>query len=78
MLPGLWSILFSLGVFASMSMLPRGVVWIGVHYLITGLFCLVAGLGDQALAPWTMLLTFGAGQFLSAGLLYLTLERPND
>ncbi len=75
-LPGVWSILFSLGVFCSLSILPRGGFSIALHYLLSGVLCLRFGNGHHALAPWTMLVTFGLGQFLSAFVLYFMLERP--
>src|SRR5690606_19124297 len=34
MLPGLWALVFSLGVFASHRLLPRPVVWVGVYYTV--------------------------------------------
>ncbi len=36
MLPGLWMILFSLGVFASARLLPRATFVVGGYYLIAG------------------------------------------
>ncbi len=75
MLPGLWSILFSLGIFASMRLLPRATFWVGVHYLAAGIFCLILAQGDDAFSPWAMALPFGIGQFMAAGILYWTLER---
>jgi len=77
MLPGLWAILFSLGVFASCRLLPRPVVCVGLHYLITGLVCLMLFRNEHALSPWAMVLTFGIGQLLTAAILYFTLERPH-
>ncbi len=41
MLPGLWSILFGLGVFASCRVLPRAMFWVGGFYLQAGLGCLI-------------------------------------
>jgi hypothetical protein len=41
MLPGLWSLFFGLGVFASSKLLPRPIVWLGVYYLLAGTLCLV-------------------------------------
>lgn len=75
-LPGIWSILFSLGVFSSLSILPRGALSIAVHYMMTGIICLQFAQGEAAFAAWTMLVTFGAGQLLSAFVLYYNLERP--
>jgi len=75
MLPGLWAVLFSLGVFASCRLLPSPIVWVGTHYLISGILCLVLARGTAALSPMSMVVTFGLGQFLSASILYSTLER---
>ena len=75
MLPGLWAVVFSLGLFASRRFLPRGVFLLGGYYLLAGLACLTLDPATQALSPWTMGVTFGAGQLLTAGFLYWTLER---
>ena len=77
-LPGLWSILFSLGVFSSLMILPRGGFTIALHFLLSGVICLRFGNGAHSLAPWTMLVTFGVGQLIAASVLYFTLERPQE
>ena len=69
LVPGLWQIVFSLGVFASSRALPRGMFAVGVWYL-------AAGLGSLALAeaapfsPLAMAIPFGVGQFLMALVLF--------
>jgi hypothetical protein len=75
MLPGLWSLLFSLGIFASCRLLPRAVSVAGMWYLIGGIFVLTWGQGEAALSPWIMAMTFGVGQLLTAVILHITLER---
>jgi len=70
MLPGLWQIVFSLGIFASCRFLPRPIIAAGAWYLLTGLLWISFG-DDRALAPWTMGLGFGAGQLLVAGILWV-------
>ncbi len=76
MLPGLWAIVFSQGLFASRRFLPRGIFIPGGYYLIAGLVCLTLDRAThKSLSPWTMGLTFGAGQLLTAAVLYWTLER---
>lgn len=75
MLPGLWSLIFSLGVFASYRLLPREVFWVGLYYVACGVGCLLWGEGANALSPWQMGISFGGGQFLAAAILYWTLER---
>jgi hypothetical protein len=69
MLPGLWELIFSLGVFASCRFLPRLMFGVGVWYLAAGLFCLAAGSATQSLSPWTMGIPFGVGQLLVAAVL---------
>ena len=74
LLPGLWQILFSLGVFASCRLLPRATFGIAFFYLFSGLLTLALARGNTAFSPWAMGLPFGVGQFLASGVLYRTLE----
>jgi hypothetical protein len=69
MLPGLWELIFSLGVFASCRFLPRQMFVVGVWYLAAGLFCLAAGSVTRTLLPWAMGIPFGIGQLLVAAVL---------
>ncbi len=69
MLPGLWQLIFSLGVFASCRFLPRHMFAVGVWYLAAGLFCLAAGSVTRTLLPWAMGIPFGVGQLLVAAVL---------
>jgi hypothetical protein len=71
MLPGLWQLSFSLGIFASCRFLPRPIFAVGLWYLVAGLACLAIEGGPHALSPWTMGIPFGIGQlFLAAVLKY--------
>jgi hypothetical protein len=74
-MPGLWAVLFSLGVFASRRFLPKGVGIVAGFYLLAGLVCLAVGRNGATLWPWTMAIVFGTGQLLAAIVLYWTLER---
>ena len=68
MLPGLWQVIFSLGVFSSCRFLPRPMIAAGVWYLMTGVLSI--SLGDaRAFSPWVMGIAYGAGQMLVAGIL---------
>lgn len=78
MLPGLWSIVFSQGIFASGNILPPASFWVGVHYLASGTLCLMLGNGAHALSPWLMASTFGVGQIMAALVLYFALERNQE
>jgi hypothetical protein len=78
MLPGLWQILFSLGVFASCRFLPRPLFAVGVWYLTTGLACIAFASGERAFSPWAMGIPYGAGQLLSAALMWRHLTEEGD
>lgn len=77
MLPGLWSLIYGLSIFASYRLLPRQIFWVGAFYILCGCGCLVLGRGENALSPWQMGISFGGGQLLGAAILYWTLERTN-
>jgi hypothetical protein len=77
MLPGLWQVIFSLGVFSSCRFLSRPMLAAGVWYLLSGLTCIM--LADvRALSPWAMGIPYGVGQLLIAGILYFTAEEGGD
>ena len=71
MLPGLWKILVSLGIFASARSLPRTVTLGGAWYFVAGFACLLLASQSHALSPWIMGVPFVAGQLLMAAILYL-------
>lgn len=77
MLPGMWQVIFSLGVFSSCRFLPRPMVAAGLWYLLTGLACIALG-DSRALSPWTMGIVYGAGQLLVAGILYFNSREGED
>jgi hypothetical protein len=72
MLPGLWQILFGLGVFASGRFLPRAMGMVGFWYLAAGLLSLAFASGAGAFAPWVMGAPFGIGQLLVAAALHFS------
>jgi hypothetical protein len=74
MLPGLWEVIFSLGVFASCRFLPRQMFAVGAWYLAAGLFCLALHNPAEALSPWAMGIPFGVGQLLAAAVLQFGFE----
>lgn len=71
MLPGLWQVIFSIGVFASCRFLPRATFFVGTWYLMSGLACLAF---VRALSPIAMGVGFGVGQALGALILHLHRE----
>lgn len=69
MLPGLWQLVFSLGVFASLRFLPRSVFIVGVWYLACGLANLTLGSQGHLWSAWSMGVPFGIGQLMVADIL---------
>jgi hypothetical protein len=78
MLPGLWQLFYSLGIFATCRLLPRPMSAVAVFYALSGLATLTLAQGDRALSPLAMGIPFGVGQLLAAAVLYRTLEREHD
>jgi hypothetical protein len=70
MLPGLWQMLVSLGVFASVRSLPRTVALAGTWYFLSGFLVLLLASQTHGLSPWTMGVPFAIGQSLMAAILY--------
>jgi type IV secretory pathway TrbD component len=77
LLPGLWAILFSLGIFASRRVLPGAISIVAGYYLLAGLVCIAVTNPISAVSPWTMPLMFAPGQFLAAFVLWWTLEKDH-
>ena len=74
-LPGLWSIVFGLGVAASARFLPKMVSLVALYFVGCGLISIVASTRGWAYSPWLMGVSFGGGQLCTAAVLYLALER---
>ncbi len=73
MLPGLWRIMVSLGLFASARSLPRAVAIAGAWYMLSGIAVPVACSAMHALSPLAMGVPFTIGQALIAVILHQTL-----
>ncbi len=76
LMPGVWSVLFGLGIFSSRPFLPVATGAVAALYGAAGVVLLVYAPVLQY-SPWTVGLTFGAGQFASAAVLYWNIERGN-
>jgi hypothetical protein len=77
MIPGIWQVIFSLGVFSSCRFLPRPMLAAGGWYLVTGLACISLA-GNRALSPWAMGIPYGAGQLLVAAILLFSAHESSD
>jgi len=78
LLPGLWEIIFSLGIFASCRFLPRPMFAVGLWYLAAGLCSLMVGSGPKVFLPWTMGVPFGVGQLLVAAVLKICVDQHSE
>jgi hypothetical protein len=74
LLPGIWELIFSLGIFASCRFLPKQMFAVGVWYLAAGLGSIIVASGPKEFLPWTMGIPFGIGQLLVAAVLLLCFE----
>jgi hypothetical protein len=77
MLPGLWQLLVSLGISASVRSLPRTVALAAAWYFVAGFATLRLASQDYALSPWTMGLPFVVGQLLMAAILHFASGDPD-
>jgi hypothetical protein len=75
LLPGIWSILFSLGIFSMRPYLTRLVGYVGLFYLLSGCALLYMAPLNMSLTPWSMGIVFGTGHLFAAYALYLDIER---
>ena len=74
-LPGIWAILFGLGIFSMRPYLPRMTGWIALFYLFAGGVMLYLVRYSLSFNPWGMGITFGTGHILAAVILRLDIER---
>ena len=51
MMPGLWQLFVSLGIFASLPNLPRSMILAGAWYFVSGFVCLLLASQTHALSP---------------------------
>lgn len=68
LLPGIWSLLFGLGVWATTRVFPRGMSGVALYYLIVGVVAILFA-ERWAFSPWWMSVAFGGGQLLMCGVL---------
>lgn len=78
LLPGLWAVVFSLGIFSARPYLPRAIGWVALFYLAAGFRLLVLMHEPSALWGWDIAWTFGTGQLAAALVLYWNLERKDN
>ncbi len=77
LLPAMWQIIYSLGIFSSCRFLPRPMLAAGGWYLIAGLGCIAIG-DFRTLSPFAMGVPFAVGQLLVAGVLMFSDREARD
>jgi hypothetical protein len=78
LLPGIWMLLFSLGIFAARPFLPRSIGWVGLFYLLTGALLLARPITNLDTIGWVVGGTFALGQAATAFVLHRNQERDVD
>ena len=78
LLPGVWALVYSLGLFAVCNLLHRTTRFAAVYFLIAGCVYLVLNWSTRHVEAWHMVAIFGVGQLLLAGILYWKVERRGD
>lgn len=74
LLPGIWLLLVSIGIFAAARSLPPAMILAGAWYLFAGFVVLLLAVRDQNLSPWYMGLPFTVGQLLVALIVHRSTE----
>ena len=78
LLPGLWALLFGLGLFASRPYLARATGWVALFFLLAGGALLAFPMPDLARVGLAHGVVFGVGLLAAAVVLHLDIprERP--
>lgn len=77
MLPGLWSLLFALGIFASARLINPALNCVAAYYAVAGIGCLFFAREAYACSPWAMVIPFGLGQLAMSLVLYRFVEQSH-
>ena len=75
LLPGLWALIYSLGLFSCCNLLHRTTRWAACYYLLAGSLYLILNWTTREIHAWHMVVIFGVGQLLLAAILYWKVER---
>jgi len=76
-LPGLWALIFGLGVLGARPYLPRAIGWVALFYLIAGGMLLLRAGPTAEILGWQVGGVFGLGLLGSALVLSRNRERDN-
>jgi len=74
-LPGLWSMIYSLGLFNCRRDLPSQALGVAIYFLLAGVILIGCNWSTRDLGGWQMLASFGIGQAFLGTVLFWNLER---
>jgi hypothetical protein len=77
-LPGLWAVLFGLGVIAARPHLPEAIGLVGLGYVVAGAALLLRTNPTAEPSPWAVGGVFGVGHLATALVLWRGAERESD
>ena len=78
LMPGLWQLLVSLGIFASVRSLPRSMALVGGWYFLSAFACLLWASTSHTMSPWMMGAPFFLGQMLMAAVLHFSAQGSHE
>jgi len=77
LLPGLWALIFGLGVVAARPYLPRGIGVVGLAYILAGTALILFVRPGSEPSSWAVGGVFGIGHLATALVLWLDISRNN-
>ena len=66
---GIWMCLFGLANMSARTVLPKGILWVGILYITAGLVCFLHP-AIRFTNPWPMGITFAVGEVIGGYLLF--------
>jgi hypothetical protein len=77
-LPGLWGMIFGLGIVSARPHLPAGIGTVGLWYLLAGAAFLLRAIPKEDPSGWAVGFEFGVGHLLTAFVLRRNEEEKTD
>jgi hypothetical protein len=77
-LPGLWGMIFGLGIIATRPHLPSGIGLIGLGYVTAGAAFLLRATPNEDPSGWAVGFEFGVGHLLTAFVLWRDAQEDSD
>ena len=78
LLPGLWAVVFGLGIIATRPHMPRGMGLVGLAYVTAGAALLLRVMPGDAPSGWAVGGVFGLGHLLTALVLWRAKEEDGN